>query len=289
MNKNSIDLSDHLLAKFLDGKTDASETELVLAYLNEDKENFEDFMNIRSAITAETEYPLEIDIEERLNVVKQHIASSNNRKKTFRKRLYIATSFAAAAMISGIVFLLIFINPEKNNSITAQEKNIENIINPDTVNEQVPVMHKNFENDLAENELSEKNMQQNKNKSKKLIPDNDEEIIELPVQIQHQNMAYKTEANLFEMVKPAKTPYIVLYKNLDKTFDFKWKTNAEKVEVALKDKSGKILLEKDVSQTGLHIKYEDYYKYLEIHWELKAIFQDGTTEKKTGILQLMTD
>ena len=288
MNKHAIEISDHLLAKFLDGKTDVSETELVLAWLNENNENLEDFMNIRSAITTESEYPLEIDFDERLNSVKQHIESSNNRKTIFKKKLYLITSFAAAAMIAGVVFLLVSINSE-NNNITAQGEDVEHIIdvNSDTINEEILVILKNFKNELAENE--HQNIPQNKIEIETPSLDNEEETIELPVQIQHQNMAYKTEANLFEMVKPTKTPYIVLCKNLDKTFDFKWKTNAEKVVISLKDKNGVTIFTNEVSQAVFSLKYADFIQYKEIEWELKATFKDGKTEEKGGILQLIKE
>jgi len=42
-------VSDELLAKFLDNKTSKEETEIVLKFINEDKENFEEFLTIRKA------------------------------------------------------------------------------------------------------------------------------------------------------------------------------------------------------------------------------------------------
>jgi len=95
--------------------------------------------------------------------------------------------------------------------------------------------------------------------------------------------------NLFEIVRPARTPLVINCKNLNKTFDFQWNTNAESVEVTLKDKKGRILLTQEVSQTGLQLRYEDYYKYLQVFWEMKAVFEDGTTEEKKGVLQLLVD
>jgi len=286
MNKKTLDISDHLLAKFLDGKTDTFETERVLEYLNKEKEHLEDFMNIRSAIQIDTDPPIEIDLSERLDFVKQQIESSNSGKKTIKKRFYLISSIAAAAMVIGVISLIFFIDTNKDTYFAENQKNYKDNtpIHQDNVSEQVISTNLN-DKELVSNEM------QNKNRPV-IIPTEieQEEETEIPIQIQQYNTAAKIiEGNLFEVVKPAKTPYIILCKNLNKTFDFQWKTNAEKIEVVLKDRAGKILLAKDISQTGLQLKYEEYFKYLEIYWELKATFQDGTTEEKFGILQLLVD
>jgi len=283
MNKTNIHISDHLLAKFLDGKTDAQETEQVLSYLNESEENLEEFLNIRSAILIDTEPPIEINLSECLNVVEQHINTGRTNKKSFQKRFYTITSFAAAAMVAGIVFLITFYFSNNDKNFTAQDEIIKEEIQnvyQDSINE-LPKPESKFNDNkyLANNELQETN------KPASQI----EEEEETEIQILHRNTALKTEGNLFEMVKPYKTPYIVGVKNLDKYFDFKWKTNAKKIEVTLKDKNGNILESGEVLDSVFQIKYLDYYKYLEIYWELKATFQDGTEEKNTGVLQLMVD
>ncbi|MCL2167822.1 MAG: hypothetical protein FWH59_01705 [Lentimicrobiaceae bacterium] len=283
MNKNTIPISDHLLAKFLDGKTDARETEQVLSYLNENNENLEDFMNIRSAILIDTEPPIEIDLNESLDIVKQHINTGKTNKKSFQKRIYFITSFAAAAMVAGIVFLIAFYFSNNDKKFTAQDEIIKEEIQnvyQDSISELPKPENRFIDNkELANNELQGRN---------KLVSQIEEEE-ETEIQILHKNTALKTEINLFEMVKPYKTPYIVEVKNLEKYFDFKWKTNAEKIEVTLKDKKGNILESKEVLDSVYQIKYLDYYKYLEIYWEMKATFQDGTEEKSTGVLQLMVD
>jgi len=291
MNKKSLNISDHLLVKFFEGKTNAFETDAVLSYLNEDKENLEDFMNIHSALQIESDYPTEIDINERLGIVKQHLEIGQNISlRPANKRFYLITSFAAAAMIAGVVCLLVFLNPEKTNNFIAQgdtDKDSMQNITSDTINEPLPLIQNISKNDLADNELQNTNVPLRKNNSDATIPEEEEQ--ELQIQIQHQNMARKIEANLFEMVKPAKTPYIVSCKNLEKTFDFKWNTNAEKIDIVLKDKNGKILLTKEVTQNGFSIKYLDYYKYLEIRWEFKATFESGETATQKGVLQLMVE
>jgi len=286
MNKHAINISEQLLAKFLDGKTDAMETEHVLAYLNKNNENLEDFMNIRSATLIDSEPPIEIDLTERLDVVKQHITSSN--KKTNKNRFYLITSVAAAAMVAGIVFLFIFIGSKKDNYLATDPKiDKEEIqdVSQDTIDERIVPIHPNHDKkELANHEPREKN--------EPIVthtPEDNEEETEIQVQVQHRNTAKKSEANLFEMIKPTKPLHAILCKNLDKTFDFQWDTNAEKIEVTLKDRTDKILLTQEVTQNVLSIKYADYIKYKNIHWELKATFKDGKTEEKNGVLQLLTE
>jgi hypothetical protein len=141
MNKQLINISDQLLAKFLDGKTDAFETEQVLAYLNENNENLEDFLNIRSAIEIDSECPVEIDLRKRLDIVNQHIVSSD--KKSNRNKFYLITSIAAAAVVVGVVFLFAFFN-DKNDAHFVEkqenlEENLQNVLQ-DTIIEQMPII-----------------------------------------------------------------------------------------------------------------------------------------------------
>jgi len=118
-----------------------------------------------------------------------------------------------------------------------------------------------------------------------------EEILEVETNEQPVfNKTLKMEGNYFEVVKPGKTPYIIQCNNLSKSFDFQWNANnTEKMEVVIKDKKGRVLLAREVTEDGLKLKYEDYYKYLELYWELNATFVDGATERKQGVLQLLVD
>ena len=283
MNNKHLDI-DQLLAKFLDGKTDAAETEQVLAYLNENNENLEDFMNIRSAAQIEAEYPVKIDLEERLNIVKQHIASSN--KKSARNKFYLIAALAAAAITVGVVALIFFNSVYKEfRPVAHQEtyKDSEQTIFQDEISEET------FSTNSDNKALASNDAQETNKSNTTSTPVDKEEETEVQVQVQHKNTAKQLEANLFEIVKPAKTPYIVLCKNLEKTFDFQWNTNAEKIKVTLKDKTGKTLLTQEVTENRCSIKYADYIKYEDIHWELKAIFENEESEVRYGVLQLIRE
>jgi hypothetical protein len=282
MNKKHLHISDHLLAKFLDGKTDAAETEQVLAYLNENNENLEDFMNIRSAIQIEDEYPARIDLSECLNVVNKHIASSN--KKNPRNRFYLIASLVAAAIMVGVVCLIFFNSVNKDYNPVAHQENYKDNkhISQDEIAEET------FSSNVNNKELANNETQESKSNTTSKSIDKEEET-EIQAQTKHRNTAEKSEKNLFEMLKPAKTPYVVLCKNLERAFDFQWNTNAETIEVVLKDKNGKTILNQEVTQNVFHIKYADYIKYEDIHWELKATFENGEIEVKRGILKLITE
>ena len=150
-------------------------------------------------------------------------------------------------------------------------------------------MEKTFPTNLNDKELASNETEKNSTSHTTSKPVDKEEETEIQVQVQHKNTAEKSEENLFEMKKPAKTPYVVLCKNLDRTFDFQWNTNAGKTEIILKDKNGKTILNQEVTQNVFHIKYADYIKYEDIQWELKAIFEDGKTEVRRGVLQLIQE
>jgi len=283
MNKNAIKISEHLLAKFLDGKTDDRETELVLAYLNENNENLKEFLNIRAAIVNNTDCPVEIDLTESLHTVKQHISSSQKNKKTVQKRFYLITSFAAAAMVAGVVSLIAFYYVKNDTRTMAQTETTKEKTEETTQDDDSEIF--TSEKQIIEN----KNLANNETKKVDETVGGNEEETEVQVQIEQHQTAAKTVGNQFEMLRPAKTPYVVAVRNLSKTFDFQYNTNAEKMEVVIKDKKGNILLNREISQDGLQLKYEDWYKYLELHWELKATFKDGAVDEKQGILQMLID
>jgi hypothetical protein len=298
MSNKHRSISDQLLAKFLDGKTNAFETAQVLNYLNENKENLEDFKNIRSATRMGPEYPLEIDLVKCSDFVKQHIESSSFVKKTNRRKFYLLFSLSLAAMITGMIFIFFFKSPDKDNlTIIANEQNFqkdsllflvhhlapyEQII--DSLREQISSINQNdFYDKLVDNKSTNK---------KEFIEIYEEKKPEIKTQIQYKNTASQSEANIFEMIKPVKpsnVPYVILCKNLEKTFNFKWNTNAEKTEIVLKDKHGNILLTNDIAQDGFSFKCADYIKYGKIYWEIKATFTDEETDVKRGILQLMQE
>ena len=284
MSKKHINISDQLLAKFLDGKTNAFETERVLSYLNENKENLNDFLNIRSATQIDAECPIEIDFDERLNVVKQHIKTSTATKKTQRKRIYLMSVLSLAAMITGVVCVFTFGNLEKETPFTPTFVNQQDI-QPDSINKQIsPINQNDYQDEIADNEPKSR-----PEPIEKQTPAPENKEVEHIVKTEYKNTATQSEANFFEVIRPPKTPYRILCKNLDKTFDFQWNTNAEKIEATLKDKNGNTLLIKDVTQGELIFKYADYIKYQEIFWAFKATFSDGTTEEKQGVLHLMEE
>jgi len=202
-------------------------------------------------------------------------------KKNSKKRIYLFLLFAAIAIVAGTVLLFIFIPFEKNKQQATQEK----ILFDDefeTILEDSIAELSDFEN------LKGVQDESGTRGNNKTAAPQEEFFAEEELQMQPLN-AKAVVGNLFEMVRPARTPLVINCKNLNKTFDFQWNTNAESVEVTLKDKKGRILLAREISQTGLQLRYEDYYKYLEVFWEMKAIFEDGTAEEKKGVLQMLVD
>jgi len=202
-------------------------------------------------------------------------------KKTVKKRNLLLIVFIAIALITGGVLLYVF-NPfaEKKQIASPDEISMDEVETTPTDTAITDYFYIDI-SQLASNE--------SKKSGKMSTPEEEEFEPEIHRMDPHNNIAKVIIGNLFEVVRPARTPFIISCKNLYKTFDFQWNTNAETVEVVLKDKKGRIILEKEIAQTGLQLKYEDYYKYLEIFWELKATFPDGTIEEKNGVLQLMVD
>lgn len=272
-------VSDELLAKFLDNKTSEEETEIVLKYINDDKENFEEFLNIRKASMLVDQKPC--NTIENIAISK---TNKNNSKQFFlnKKKLALLISVAASVLfIISIPFYFVFRNPLSNPSELAHN-NSQNSMKVDSIenkslssdDERGKQIDSSTENNQSSNDPNNTNGKTND---------------EVPVQIKTQNYgSTQSVENKFEMVKPSKSPYSILCKNLEKEFVFQWNiVNAKKIEISLLNSNRKLIVShSDSNMKSYSVFFKDLNKEKTIIWELKVLFEDNTTQTKTGVIQI---
>jgi len=112
---------------------------------------------------------------------------------------------------------------------------------------------------------------------------------EVPVQIKTQNYgSTQSVENKLEMVKPSKSPYSILCKNLQKELVFQWNiVNAKKIEISLLNSNRKLIVShSDSNMKSYSVFFKNLNKEKTIIWELKVLFDDNTTQTKTGVIQI---
>ena len=199
------------------------------------------------------------------------------KKNCNQKKIYLLVLLAIAALLVGIALFFVFRTTEDKSQLTTQEHISLEDIEYDLY---VPAESETVDSDKSD--LVYKGSKGGTKESEEYLTP---EMEQMPT----YNKGAKYEGNYFEVLRPAKTPFIVVCRNLYKTFDFQWASNAETIEVILRDRNGRVIMDREITEAGLQLKYEDYYKFLEVFWELKATYADGTSETKVGVLQLLVD
>ena len=103
-----------------------------------------------------------------------------------------------------------------------------------------------------------------------------------------KNYAAAQVANTLTVTKPAKDPYRVLCKNLEKTLNFEWTaTNVKTLHFTVTDSKGKTIAEsKDANSNYYLLKYREIYPEQQLKWTLVVTFEDGTQEKRSGQINI---
>lgn len=259
--ENKFEISDELLAKYISGTASESETAQVLAYFSQNDELANDFVNICAAIE------LQKNIDKQLKIKK-------STQKRSRKPLWFAISAIAAAV--AIVVVCLFTLPQsQESSQIAQSIDTKPLAQTVSQTDTAAVSEK-IEPDgvLPEKEATPENV--SKSDEQGLIP-----------QMNHaQNYAAtESRSNFCTMIVPRKEKHTVVCSDLDKSFDFRWSSDAKNATLILKDKTGKTILKKNLhGNKTFGIKLLDYYKYETIVWSLDLEYENGSEEHKTGTL-----
>lgn len=272
-------VSDELLAKFLDNKTSKEETEIVLKFINEDKENFEEFLTIRKASMLVDQKPCNTIDDISISVISSYNQKPFNNKK---KKVLMFISIAASVLfIISISFYFVFRSPLSNPSELTQN-NKQNSIKVDSIK------NKSISSDDKKGKQIDSSTENNQSSND---PNNTNGKVNDEVQVQIKTQNYgstQSVENKFEMVKPSKSPYSILCKNLEKELIFQWNiVNAKKIEISLLNSNRKLIVShSDSNMKSYSVFFKNLNKEKTIIWELKVLFEDNTTQTKTGVIHI---
>lgn len=270
-------VSDELLAKFLDNKTSEEETEIVLKYINENIEHLDEFLTIRKASMLVDHKPC--------NVIENNPISDNNNynsKQLILNKKKLSLWISVAASVLFIITISIFFVLKK--PISESTEMAHNSKQDSTKNEKEQVQPIDSQKDNKNNSIDEAEQKsiEHQNSSNK---GNDE----VPVQIKNQNYANQQSVeNKLLMIKPGKSPYSILCKNIEKQLNFEWEiSNAKEIKITLLNSTRKeIVSHSDPNMKYYLIPLKNLNNEKTIIWELKVVFEDNTTQIKSGVIHI---
>ena len=278
-------ISDEMLFRFLEGKMDETEEVRLLRALEMDGLTADDLVAIAEAakLTDTTSHQAP-----NLDLAKEQIAESlgNDDKVEIvttlkRSKTHMIWAIAASAAIVIAVALFFHFRPDSNDQNFAQQedKRVEEVSkeianNPNTTDETDKGRHG----------------EKSSTKSAENIQSEPEDLQTTPITPQKVDKNYATTktANSLTVTKPNKDNYQVLCKNLEKSLIFEWNaTNVQRLNLTVTNAQGKKVADvadKNLSQYSL--KYKDAYPEKQLNWTLKVVFEDGTSESRSGQIQI---
>lgn len=290
-------MKDDLLIRFIDGRTTPEETELVLKELSQDGEAAKEWMQmVQGARLAGTKPLQEIDSEDFIaKTLARKSAQAEKPRKVVRLPWILSGITAVAASVA--IIATVMIKPSgpdvQDNMIAETVDSTEVLTTEDTlITEKVPDIKDAARESIADAAVSSPpETPENKVAEDKPAEDTPVELTGRKIlQESKASTASSSSAPSFEMVKPAKTPYRVKVKDPSKEFVFEWKmTDAYSVRLSIADSNGNVMIDNQwISENRFGVVASDLADKGELDWTVEVTFNDGSMQRKTGKIELVT-
>lgn len=285
-----MNISDELLSKFLEGRTDGAEDVRLLQELDAEDISLEDLAAIAEAAKLVNVEPQKTpDLIKAEDQVKAVLDSSAREtmpyvtdRRRSRQRIVWATAASVAVVLAVALFFLFRPDSNDNNLAQQEKERVETESKTQEQNQETTVK-------TEQTDKTRQNDMPSKNDAEGVQPEpTNAQPEECTTQMMEKQYAQKAQASSLTVVKPNKDNYRVLCKNLEKTLDFEWSaTNVQTLHFEVKDPKGKTVAEtRDVSTRHYELKYQDIQPEKKLTWALEVVFKDGTQEKRTGQIQI---
>ncbi len=275
-------ISDDLLAKFLEGKTDEMEDARLLQDLEAEDLSLEDLAAIEEAAKIADTKPLVspdlVKAEEQIsdalntNIQQPSIIFMNKRKS----RMRLVWAMAASLALVMAVALFVLFRPDSTD-----QKFVKNDADSTAVITTQPKTEKN----LAQSTAQQKNTTNTPQPANEIDNETAKPTeVTYTSQTLEKQYAHTQTANNLTVTKPGKENYKVLCKNLERTLNFEWESdNVQSLHFTVKNAQGKTIVSfSDQNAKRYSLKYRDIYPDRKVSWSLTATFADGTQQTRTG-------
>ena len=281
-----MNISDEMLSKFLEGKTDEVEEARLLQAMEAEDLSLEDLAAIGEAAKLADTRPLVspnlAKAEEQIRTALNANASTPSNIFLERRKSRMRVVWAMAASLALIIAVALFVlfRPDSTDPKFAQN-------NSDST--AVTTTQPKTDQNLAQSAVQQKKTGSNHQPAEET--DNgtaDSDGASYTSQTLEKQYARTQTANKLTVTKPGKSNYAVLCKNLEKTFDFEWESeNVQSLQFTVKDAQGKTIVSfSDPTAKRYFLKYRDIYPNQKVSWSLTATFADGTQQTRVGQIQI---
>ena len=303
-------MKDELLMRFIDGTATEKEVEAVMEMLSKDDAAAKEWMQMaHAARLADTPPAVTISEQEAEKFVqetlhKTEVAAATPSGKVRRMPWIFGGAVAAAAV--ALVVSLSFGGGQSGTGSGMNENLHAGLVPEDTVEVVVPedvavpedsageapvVSPKTMEvkEYVAHADAQPKTDTQEGVVSQKTLTEDISTAGRGAVEFT-ENLLEEAVEPVFNVVKPAKTPYRVRVTNVDKDFVFEWEASGAKgISLVITDSKGVTLMDKMLSpeEGKCPVKAAQLANLGELTWILTASFEDETVLVRTGKIEFV--
>lgn len=296
-------MKDELLIRFIDGNTTPEETELVLKELSQDGSAAKEWLQmVQGARLADTDPIINVDSDDFVaRTLAEKSSVQPERRKTVRLPWLISGITTVAASVAIIATVMVNnMNPEMQQDFMAEVTDTTVVVpEADTTVLEDAVDIKEVSHQAVADVVEPRDEEQLKSPvGAEDQSAGHQQAEEPPLELSGRKMiqdskastASQNEVASFEMVRPAKSPYRVRVKNPENEFVFEWKmSDASNVRLSIADKNGKVIIDNEwILETRYGIVASDLVDRGELDWTVEVTFNDGSMQRKTGKIELVT-
>ena len=284
---NEMNISDELISKFLEGKTDEVEEARLLMAMEADGMTVDDLAAIAAAAKMADSVPhkapdLDLAKKQIADTLKRNDKKENTIPTVRPSKKRVIWAMAASIAIVLAVALFVHFRPDGSGQNFAQDG-----ADSTAVTATCPQQEKN----LAQASESKDNPVSKSRETNSVETDEDpvaQKETPYASQIIEKRYAQTATANSLSVIKPNKDNYRVNCKNLERSFNFEWSaTNVQKLHFTVTNSQGKVIANILDKTTEIYsLKYIDIYPERQLKWTLTVGFEDGTSETKSGQIQI---
>lgn len=296
-------MKDDLLIRFIDGRTTPEETECVLRELSQDGEAAKEWLQmVQGARLADTKPLQRITSDE---FIVKTLAEKNGVPPKDGKVVRLPWIIGGIAAVAASVALVVTFTinntgnkmPENIVAETTDTATVHQTEDSVTKEKTVDIIKGSSHESIAKAEvpahtettketegIEEPTIGQPMDDSASSGMVAGQKITQISAAAEQQSVV-----SMLEMTKPAKSPYRVKVKNPEKEFLFEWQTaNVAAIELTVADSNGTLLFNAHLaSENQCGIVASKLVDRGILTWQIKATFNDGTTQIKTGEIELV--
>lgn len=289
-------MKEDLLMRFIDGTATPEEVETVIDMLSRDDDAAKEWMQMANAAgLADTAPAMEISEQEAEKFVLKALHKAEVEAVLPKRKLRFMPWILSGAVVAAAVAVVIsFSFGGSSGGDTGMENNlqadvipidtVQNVISCDTVPDTRAVPEKMEIKEYVAKTETEERVTAQKNK---------QDVVNTAgkgTMVFEDDMEQEAVQASFNVLKPAKTPYRVRVRNIDKDFVFKWESEYVKhVSLLIIDSDGIVLLEKEIvpSDGRFPIRAAEFANLGELTWTMTATSEDEAKLIHTGKIEFI--